>query len=37
MPNENKIYELLDSDFSTLTYRVKTDLGTFSIPQGDFF
>lgn len=34
---KNKIYELLDSDFSTLTYRVKTGLGTFGIPQGDFF
>ena len=29
---ENKIYELLDSDFNTVAYRFKTDIGTFDIP-----
>ena len=31
---ENKIYELLDSDFNTVSYRFKTDIGTFDIPLG---
>lgn len=29
---ENRIYELLDSDFNTVAYRFKTDIGTFDIP-----
>lgn len=29
---ENKIYELLDSNFNTVSYRFKTDIGTFDIP-----
>lgn len=31
---ENKIYELLDSDFNTVSYRFETDIGTFDIPLG---
>lgn len=29
-----KIYEVLNPDFDTVTYRFKTDLGTFDIPLG---
>lgn len=29
---ESRIYELLDSDFNTVAYRFKTDIGTFDIP-----